>query len=250
MPDDKVIARMYDDSYCGEAAAGEPASSLDKFSDVLEFTKSVAPGRFLDYGCGDGLLLREMKAKGWDVVGVDFNPEFASALKSEEVTVLGPNDPIDEKADVVHLGDVLEHLTEMDRQFPAVLDLLKDGGYLIAHGPLEANRNLFFRAIKLSKDFRGRRVTHMPPYHVTLSTSRGQRALFHRFGLQEVRFAASEVAFPAAERFSSEMLTNPRATVLFALRKISQLISRHDIENLGNRYFYVGRKRASQQFPS
>jgi SAM-dependent methyltransferase len=251
MPDASVLDRMYDDSYCEHPeAAGEPASSLEKFSGVIEYAETLPPGLFIDYGCGDGKLLNEMRSKGWDVLGIDFNPEFASALKSQGIRVLGPGDPIGEKGDVVHLGDVLEHLTDMDAQVPKILDLVKDGGHIIAHGPLEANPNLFFRVVRAAKRFRKGRRTEMPPYHVTLATTRGQRSLFKRFGLEKLQFRVTEIAFPAVETLSLGNMGNPRTVGLFGLRKVSQLISRLDIENLGNRYFYVGRKTASQQSPS
>ena len=93
MPDEAVLARMYDESYCEDpATAGEPASSLEKFSEVLEFIDRLPRGQFIDYGCGDGKLLVEMRSRGWDVLGVDFNPDLAFDLKAKGITVLGAND--------------------------------------------------------------------------------------------------------------------------------------------------------------
>lgn len=50
--------------------------------------------------------------------------------------------------DVLHLGDMIEHLTDLEHQFPEILRLIKPGGYLLAQGPLEAGPNLFTSVLK------------------------------------------------------------------------------------------------------
>ncbi len=57
-------------------------------------------------------------------------------------------------ADVLHLGDVIEHMTKINEQMPEILKLIKPGGFLIAQGPLEANFNVFTLGIRLSRSFR------------------------------------------------------------------------------------------------
>ncbi|QYO66337.1 class I SAM-dependent methyltransferase [Leptolyngbya sp. 7M] len=244
MPDADDLARMYDDSYCDDA--GEPQfEDLGKFGEVLDFLQNEQPGRFIDYGCGDGRLLRAVKEMGWDVLGIDFNPSFAASLAEEGIRVIGHNEPVSEPADVVHLGDVLEHLTDIDAEFRRVLALLKPGGTMVAHGPLEANPNLFFRMIRFRRKF-SREPNQTPPFHVLLSTTRGQRALFERYGLVEEDFRVREIAFPAPEQLDRAVIRNLRSLGLFSLRKISQAASRANLESFGNRYFYLGRKMAPQ----
>src|SRR6185503_14816261 len=77
-------------------------------------------------------------------------------------------------ADVLHIGDVIEHLTLLDKQFPAVLELIKPGGLLLAQGPLENNSSLFTSALAFARRVRANRRTEMAPYHVLLATSQGQ----------------------------------------------------------------------------
>ncbi len=240
MPDESELAKMYDSSYLETGGDGSENFAQEKLDEAVNFLKTKSPGRFIDYGCGSGSVLKAAKVLGWDVLGIDFNPEFSAELREMGIEVLGHRDPVPFKADVLHLGDVLEHLTEMDSQFPKILDLVKDGGLLIAQGPLEANPNFFYSLLKLGKSLRGNRVTEMPPYHVILATSEGQRALFRRFGLEEQVFSVTEVAWPAPERFS--LAGGIRSAGLFSVRKVSQFLSRRDLEGLGNRYFYAGRK--------
>lgn len=242
MPDTETLSQMYDSTYADFWGDSGDDKSLEKFASVLKYLETLEKGTFIDYGCGDGGLLRKVKSLGWDVLGIEFNPDFAKSLAAEGIRVLSYSDEITEKADVLHLGDVVEHLTDLDGQFPQILDLLKDDGCLMSHGPLEGNPNLFYQMLKLGKKFKRDKVTEMPPFHVILATSQGQRALFERFGLKEMEFQVDEVAFPAVDSISLKDLTNIRTTGLFALRKASQITSSRDMPNLGNRYFYVGRK--------
>ncbi len=197
---------------------------------------------FIDYGCGEGKLLKEVAKLGWDVLGIDFNPALAVELEGTGIEVVTPSAEISQKADVLHLGDVLEHLTDLDAQMPEILKLLKSGGYLIAHGPLEGNGNLFNWAIQFQRKIRRAEAINMPPYHVILATSQGQRGLFTRYNLDEVIFRVQEVAFPAPKSLSLRTLKNPRIIGLFFVRKFSQALSSFNIESSGNRYFYVGKK--------
>lgn len=245
MPKDDDLARMYDGSYIEDAEAHGEDVSLAKFQEVLDFLETRPKGLFLDYGCGDGKLLLEVKKRGWEVIGVDFNPDFAAPLHSEGIVVLSPNDSIEAKADIVHLGDVIEHLTALKTQFPEILDLLKPGGHLVAHGPLEGNKNLFYSVLKLGKTVR-KNVTSMPPFHILLATTKGQKQLFLRNGLEDVIFTEQEVDFPAPSKISLGELSNIRRTTLFGLRKLSQLFTRAGLGG-GNRYFYVGTKAAKRR---
>jgi hypothetical protein len=167
---------------------------------------------------------------------------LAKELNSIDIKVISPLDETSQRADVLHLGDVLEHLTDLDNQMPKILNLLKSGGYLVAHGPLEANDNFFNWSLKLNKKIKPTKATNMPPYHVILATSQGQRDLFTRFALEEIDFQVQEVAFPAPETISLKHLSNIRMTSLFFIRRLSQFMSSFNIQYSGNRYFYVGKK--------
>lgn len=82
----------------------------------------------------------------------------------------------------------------------------------------------------------------MAIFHVILATSEAQKTLFERFNLTEEKFQVDEIAFPTAENISLGDLKNIRKTGLFVTRKISQVTSSIDMKNLGNRYFYIGKK--------
>jgi SAM-dependent methyltransferase len=239
MPDAEAIALMYGPDYERFLSDEE---SMSGAGEVIRWLRLSEPGTFIDYGCGAGHLLRKAAGAGWKAAGVELDQRVADRYGDEMLVVtdsakLGA----EHKADVIHLGDVIEHLPDPDAQIPRILGLLKKGGTLLAQGPLEANPNLFLMAVRWARLLRGPRVLEAPPYHVIQATAEGQREFFRRFRLMELAFSISEVAWPAPESLAIGDLLNPRAVALFSVRRVSQFVSGLRPGALGNRYFYAGR---------
>lgn len=247
MPDERTLLEMYGNSYFDGGVNELEDSSGGKFAEVLEYLRTQKPGVFIDYGCGGGDLLTAVAELGWKPIGIEFNPEKIDELiRALPFDIISHRETPNELADVLHLGDVLEHLTEMNTQMPKILSLLKENGVLIAHGPLEANPNVFNFALSLSRRIKNAKITSVAPYHVIQATSKGQRRLFERHRLNEETFRVKEVAFPAPERLSAKDIKDPRRTALFFIRKVSQVATgMSGKEKHGNRYFYVGKRSAS-----
>jgi SAM-dependent methyltransferase len=247
MPDDATLARMYGTEYATGCAADPVVEDPKEPRKVVDRLAALTPGTFLDYGCGGGALLEEAARLNWNPVGVELDAEVArqvserTGLKVLTASAVLNQEPI---ADVLHLGDVIEHLTKVESQMPEILRLLKPGGLLIAQGPLEANANLFTFALRMARTLRrrGSHATEMAPYHVMLATARGQRTFFRRFRLEEVEYALHEVSWPAPGRLTRAELRRPREVGLFALRRLSQAATALRPRSWGNRYFYVGRR--------
>lgn len=245
MPDAETLARMYGSDYaasCHEDPAIEDPKERQRV--VRWLRQRPGPGTFLDYGCGSGVLLTEAAAVGWRPMGVELDAGVAEAVarRTGATVVSRPAELPDGLADVVHLGDVIEHLTETDRVLAEVLRLIKPGGLLLAQGPLENNASLFTAVLRAVKSVRSASPAEMAPYHVMLATSAGQRRLFARLGLQEVEYTLDEVAWPAPSRLAASDLVRPRALVLYGVRRLSQAASALRPRAWGNRYFYAGRK--------
>lgn len=249
MPDASDLAAMYGTSY-GHDERNDPAHGVSDPKEpgwVLECLNRLEPGSFVDYGCAGGELLVEAAALGWKVIGVELTEEVATRTAAATgLPVLEAEDALEHGfcADVLHLGDVLEHLTDLDREMPRILSLLRQGGLLLAQGPLEANGNLFTWTLRLARSLKGRRtlkMAEMAPYHVLLATAEGQWALFRRFGLTAIEERVTEVSWPAPERLSLRELLEPKRVSLFTLRLASRALSRLRPDRWGNRYRYAGR---------
>lgn len=245
MPDAETLAQMYGDDYQQFLSIESCHSGDDGIRQVVEYLKTREKGVFLDYACGAGVLLNEVAKTGWEVIGFELNVATAekySRLHNIKIISDLKDLPENFRADVIHLGDVLEHLTDVNSQFPSILNLLKENGLLIAQGPLEANLNLFFLGVKMTRILRRAPDSEMPPYHVSLATVEGQRRFFNRFRLKEMVFDVFETAHPAPERIEMSDLKNLRKSAFFLLRKVSQTVSAVFPKTMGNRYFYVGSK--------
>jgi SAM-dependent methyltransferase len=245
MPDAVVLAEMYGPDYTQEGGAAGHTENPKEPERVVEWLGRFEPGTFVDYGCGQGELLTAARDRGWKAVGVEFSEEVARRTRQQTgLPVFAKLHEVETvpTADVLHLGDVIEHLTRLDEQMPEILKLLKPGGLLLAQGPLEANTSLFTSALIAARRLRPGRRTEMPPYHVLLATARGQREFFRRLNLEEIEYTLREVAWPAPDSIALADLGRPRTLGLFALRRCSRAISALRPQKWGNRYFYVGRK--------
>lgn len=243
MPDAEVLQEIYGQDYSNAAdAAPEHHLSEESGRVIWWLRRAKVPGTFIDYGCRKGTLLVAAQKINWRAIGVELNPAVAADTERRTgARVVVPDDPLlaTPLADVLHLGDVIEHLTDLSNQMPAMLRLLKPGGLLIAQGPLEANRNFFTLMIRASRRWRRSKVIEMAPMHVILATNIGQRTFFLRFGLRELEYSLSEVDWPAPSQLN---LRNVRDASLFFIRRLSRACSRLKPNVWGNRYFYVGEK--------
>jgi SAM-dependent methyltransferase len=246
MPDEALLARMYGAEY-GASSADPFVEDPKQPERVLSFLEGLRPGVFVDYGCGSGTLLKRVQARNWTAKGVEYTVDVAVRTSREcGVPVLQISDlsSILGTADVVHLGDVIEHLPRPGEELERVFRLLRPGGILIAQGPLESGPSLFTYALKAARQARDKPVA-MPPYHVLQATIWGQREFFRRMGLQEIAFEVTEVSWPAPNRWSPRLAFHPRALALYLLRKVSQAWSALSRGSHGNRYFYAGRWNAA-----
>jgi SAM-dependent methyltransferase len=241
MPDAATLTRMYGLDYAqsAEALIEDPKDPTP----VVASLQKRSPGVFADFGCGSGALLARVAALGWTPVGIEYDARVAAETSrrtgcrifvgASELKECGL------RVDVIHLGDVIEHLPAPFDVVGDLVGILRPGGWLIAQGPLEAGPCLFSAAVRAAARLRPRE-TLMPPYHVIQATVRGQREFFGRLGLRELTYTVSEVAWPAPARLSMATSIQPRKAGLFFLRRVSQVASALNASNWGNRYFYVG----------
>jgi len=65
-------------NYLGADQSGAKAARPARIFD--EFMRNLEPGSLLDIGCSDGALLDIAAAKGWDVLGIDPQPESSQRI--------------------------------------------------------------------------------------------------------------------------------------------------------------------------
>ena len=97
-------------------------------------------GRFLDVGCATGMLLEDMRKRGWNVQGVEVcapAAEWGTSHRGIEIFP-GPIEAFEAEAasfDVVHCSHLIEHLTDPKAYIRKVHSLLKRGGRFIVTTP-------------------------------------------------------------------------------------------------------------------
>lgn len=117
---------------------------------VLGWLAQMSPGlSVLDYGCGSGVLLRELATRGFQVTGVDMSEGMLDAARRNLVDAgsvrlerVGPDflgAYLDADYDVVTSLGVLEYLDDPWRLLEMLADVLKPGGRLIISVPNRAS---------------------------------------------------------------------------------------------------------------
>ena len=137
MPNAADLESMYGTSYRSSSGL-ETISDPAKPAWVLAWLDRLSTGTFIDYGCGSGELLVAAKQRGWDVLGVELGKDVADDTTTRTgLPVVTVDEALDKGrfADVLHVGDVLEHLTDLDREMTRILSLIERGGFLLAQGP-------------------------------------------------------------------------------------------------------------------
>lgn len=98
-----------------------------------------APGRVLDYGCGNGEFLMRMRGFGYDVVGMDFDPVCIERANASGLTVHSPDAVPDRDwqgvFDFISLAHVIEHVPEPRDVLRQLSGWLKPGGTLFLETP-------------------------------------------------------------------------------------------------------------------
>ncbi len=143
-------------------------------------------GRILDVGCGRGLRLNLLRGRGFDVQGMDFQPEIVSYVeKTMGIPCVAcdfeqlPQHFRAESFDLVTAFCVLEHVPDVHGVLRICHDLLTPGGWLVAAVPLvDCPQATILQS-------RWAQVVEAPR-HVTLPSAEGIRRACVAAGFEEV----------------------------------------------------------------
>ncbi len=152
------------------------------------FLKALSAGaRLLEIGSGDGRMLEKMRNRGWDVTGIEFDPECVKRTEARGLTCYGrdvrelslPGDCFD----AIYMGHVIEHLHDPRSLLVECHRILRPGGRLVAVTPNAAgwgHRNY-------GKDWRGLET----PRHLQLFSPQSLRRLIKETGFSMVQVRTS-----------------------------------------------------------
>lgn len=187
IPSREVFASIYSKSAYHDIHYFNRNDQADESSMKLLRKFASSGASVLDYGCGSGHFLRVAVRHGFECYGVEFDLEIArAAAELASCNVLSLEQFVAEaglrKFDLIHLGDVLEHLPDPAVVVGDLISRLKPNGILLVEGPLEGNASLVYWSSfvfgwfkrHLRPSFIGRGV----PSHLYRTDSSGQLSFF------------------------------------------------------------------------
>jgi 2-polyprenyl-3-methyl-5-hydroxy-6-metoxy-1,4-benzoquinol methylase len=106
----------------------------------LMYLGGLPPGRVLEVGCGDGHTLAQLRARGWDVQGLEVDEHAtAQARRTFGVPVfcsrLDEARFLDQEFDAVVMNHVIEHVHDPLALLRESKRILKRGGHLVSITP-------------------------------------------------------------------------------------------------------------------
>ena len=140
-------------------------------------------GRLLDIGFGDGIFLDHARAIGWEVTGIDPDPQVVENARQRGLNVYqGGLEVLAEESesfDVITMSHVIEHVHKPMAVFEACYRLLKAGGQLWVETP---NIDSLGRS-RFQHNWRGLET----PRHLVLFNGQSLRTALDRAGFTNVQ---------------------------------------------------------------
>jgi 2-polyprenyl-3-methyl-5-hydroxy-6-metoxy-1,4-benzoquinol methylase len=188
-------------------------------------------GRALDVGCGTGAFLTALKEAGWDVQGLEPDPDARRLASARSGLNVQPAEALYElpagSFDVITLWHVLEHVHELHRYIERLKELLAPGGRLLVavpnytsgdaqtYGPFwaayDVPRHLYHfspRSMRMLAERHGLRVADQKPMwfdsvYISLLSSRYRKGRTDWLGAPLAGIRSNIRAFFDKERCSS-----------------------------------------------
>jgi 2-polyprenyl-3-methyl-5-hydroxy-6-metoxy-1,4-benzoquinol methylase len=173
-----------------------------RYEELLdEFAAFRRSGRILDMGCGVGSFLEVAAERGWEVFGTETTETALEICAAKGIAVKrAPLDPgawPDGHFDVITSFEVVEHLTEPEKEAPLVAALLRPGGLFYCTTP---NFDSLSRRV-----LRGGWTMVSYPEHLSYFTDRTLSRWLGRSGLKRASVASTGVSV-------SRLRPQPRAS--------------------------------------
>lgn len=127
----------------------------------------AAPGAALDFGCGNGVMLRAIARRepGWVLDGLDLDDRYRSQLSNiagfRKLVIAGQDDESPETYDLITMIHALEHLTDPLQSLKDIARRLKPQGLLFIQSPNLADNPFDLLIADHATHFTTRSVTHL-----------------------------------------------------------------------------------------
>ncbi|NKB38633.1 MAG: methyltransferase domain-containing protein [Gammaproteobacteria bacterium] len=129
----------------------------DCLADLIDEKSAAA----LEFGCGIGLFLPELKKNYNNVFAVDLYPQYAKRLLKTlnvDVNFVDSTDELEENSlDLIVAADVLEHIEELEQYLDKFHAKLKPGAQFLVSGPTE---NILYKIGRIIAGFAGKGDYH------------------------------------------------------------------------------------------
>ena len=205
IPDDHDFALMYSkqnyhDIHYDTLELNNYCHSIKLALPVLKNKNSL-----LDYGCGNGAFLIAAKQAGFSCVGVEYEESAKqNAIQNSGVSVYDFKSlkETGKKFDIIHLGDVLEHLPNPYEVMVDLQNLLEPEGVFFIEGPLETNPSIVYWAAIYFRRLNQVLGKSIPigtntPTHLFMTNEQAQKRFFtHRLSYHCLYFTINETGWP------------------------------------------------------
>lgn len=142
------------------------------------YVKKLDQGKLLDFGCGNGWLLENLRDLGWQVQGFDFDQKAIDYCKTNNLDVSLVNWPgiPAGSLDVITINHVIEHVHDFDDLIENCKQKLKPGGQLVIATPNTDNW--------LFKKYQSNWMQLDPPRHLHLFNTQNLQDVLKKHGFQ------------------------------------------------------------------
>ena len=240
LPTEEKLARVYeeleDPSYVEEM---DRSKAAQKVISLLEKTLG-GPGRLLDVGCFNGILLAEAKRLGWEVEGVE--PSRWARQKAREQFGLEIRHPSLQETsfaegsfDAVTAIDVLEHFLHPKEELQEISRIVRKGGILYLSTPdIDSLARRIFRS----------RWWGYRPEHLFYFSRRCLRSLLVSFNFELVWEGFYSRPFTVGELLKRLQGVSPRLGRFFSPLERGPFLKKVEVPvNLFDRIALLARKR-------
>jgi len=137
-----------------------PLTKHSLYRKIMQIMKSLPVGSVLEVGCSSGRLLEWLRVRGWDVTGLELQPQASPFIIRADASQPWP---VDRLFDAVIAVEVIEHIVDTDGFLEECARHLKVGGQLILTTP-----NLLFVVNRRWMLFGGRPFFAYADWHVRM----------------------------------------------------------------------------------